>query len=38
MMSWSQFCNDLPPVNENMLSCQSAATYSALVSDGSLAY
>jgi hypothetical protein len=38
MMSWSQFCNDLPPVNEDVLSCQSATAYSALVSDGSLAF
>jgi hypothetical protein len=38
MMSRSQFCNDLPPVNENLLLCQSVATYCALVSDGSLAF
>jgi hypothetical protein len=37
-MSRSQFCNDLPLVNENVLSCQSAAAYSSHVSDGSLAF
>jgi hypothetical protein len=38
MMSWSQFGNDLPLVNEDLLSCQSATVYSALVPDGSLAF
>jgi hypothetical protein len=38
MMSRSQFCNDLPPVNEDLLSCQTVVAHSAFASNGSLAF